>query len=209
MKASAVPLSAKKVGSDPDAWTIGSGFFAAAACQIWLVTAAHVPIEAHPHNDWTQWPKQLWLSPETKSKTALDLFHASGRPLFRYAEDQSGMADFMAIPVLPSVFLEGGIMARYAVFDLTQAVEPCLELPIVIAGYPHVEEKWPYDLAKQMAGKIVGFNEGLIEIDTKPTKGFSGGPALVPVGPLVGMTIGSEGELGRVVRASWIRTQLS
>lgn len=209
VKVTAAPLSAQTVGSDSEAWTIGTGFFAASAGQVWLLTAAHVPIEAQPHSDWTKWPQRLWLHPTSKSKTPLELFQANGLPLFRYVEDESGMADFMAMMVLPSAFLNGGILARYAVFDLAQAAEPHAGLAVTIAGYPHVEEKWPYDPVKLMTGEAVGFNEGLVEISTKPIKGFSGGPAFVAGERLVGMTIGSEGERGRVVRASWIRAQLS
>lgn len=209
MKLMAVPLWAEKVVSGPDALAIGSGFLASVASRTFLVTAAHVPIDTLPHSDWSKWPRQLWFSPEVRSKAAFDLFTPGGDPLFFRVEDYTGMADFMAIPIRASASMMGGILARYAVFNFEQAVEPLTGSSVTMTGYPYTGVKWPYDPAEQMTGQIIGFNSGLIEIDTKPVKGFSGGPATVADGLLVGMTIGSEGGRGRLVRASWIREQLS
>jgi len=71
-----------------------------------------------------------------------------------------------------------------------------------------VQRPWPYDPAEQLTGSVVRLDDGLIEIDSIPLKGFSGGSAFVLGGGLVGMTIGSQQGRGRLVRASWIREQL-
>lgn len=200
-----VPISAQDV-ADPDCYNTGSGFFATTGERFWLISAAHVPIAMQPHTNWKAWPRTLWLFPTVKGKMLFELFDGSGAPRFRCAADGTGMADFMAFPVYSHIFAPGGIMAHYTVFDLN-GTHPAPGLAVRMAGYPNTNKVWPCSPPEELSALIIGYNDGLVEVDTQASNGFSGGPAFTDDG-LVGMTIGSTDGRGRLVRAAWMAGQL-
>lgn len=184
--------------------------------RLFLVTAAHVLVEAQPTNDWTVWPAALWIFRPDRY-VPVQLFDEAGpgrTPRFIHAAREGGfLQDFLAIELDRRQLAPGQVLDCFLTVP-AERVRLASPGEIVTGyGYPDLGERWPASEADKFTGLFSGYGGLLAEADAAVLKGHSGGPVFLADGAWLGMTIGWDErpdgpKSATIVPASWILAQL-
>lgn len=207
------PLSASSQdGRQP----IGTGFLLMKGLRLFLVTAAHVPVEAQPTDDWSVWPGELRIFRPDRYLT-VPLFRglASDRaPRFVWVGREGGLIqDFLAIEFDPATLATGAVFEGFGTVHADSMRFASPGEAVRGYGYPFLGETWPSAEADGFEGSFRRYEGVLGEADAPVLKGHSGGPVMRADGAWIGMTIGTTAkpdgsEPAVIVPACWILAQL-
>jgi hypothetical protein len=212
-RAACFPLSASpRDGRHP----IGTGFLLMKERRLFLVTAAHVPLEAQPTDDWSAWPAELLIFRQDRALT-VPLFRGLpvGRvPRFIYVGRGGGfIQDFLAMEFGLDALAAGNVFEGFATVDAASMRFASPGEMVRGFGYPLLGEKWPSSEVDAIQGLFRGYEGVLAEADAPVHKWHSGGPVFRADGAWIGMTIGRTekpdgSEPAIIVPACWILGQL-
>lgn len=171
----------------------------------WLLSAAHVPLNQHPHHRWDEWPSEAHVYTTLENVYPLPLFSSLPRePLFLHVRGDGIIADIMALPLDASAQRELRDFRAFEVQDIAGVSDGDV---IEAFGYP-LTAPWPAEAVARIGAKVVAYDHMLIRFRPNAEKGFSGGPVLNDAGKLVGILIGHDDGLGAAVSAQWIAHDL-
>ena len=203
-----LPISAKLV-EHSDKHGIGTCFLVRGKSEgVKLVTCAHLATEDVNFADLTRWPSFFSLYAARLSPIALALFateHGPRRPTFQPLRVAGGvMADLVALPV-PNAL--SGTLTGVRVFDLAaDSHSPSAGEEVVSYGFPFSGKPWPDAEPNKMVGPYLSRRQtGAHEAKIGMQKGHSGGPVLSKSGKLIGMGIGQQGDVDRIIAVDVIQ----
>lgn len=204
MLTSVVPLYSV---SGPSA-AVGSGFFAWHRLRVWLLTAAHMPRgEPNPQANWGEWPETIHAHRRDRLPVPLDLFHYEGgvrRPNFAFLQHDTGIADFIALPVSVDHFGSGGLLDDVLRLSLANSAPLVVGTAVRAMGFPTGSPNWPRYPACEQEADVIAVSSELIEFSAQSLPGLSGGPLVDADGRLAGLVIGNNGS-GRAVSPNAMR----
>ena len=205
MFAKAVPL----VNLTGASAAVGTGFFAWHKFRVWLLTAAHVPLcRPAPQANWSEWPEAIYAHREGRLPLPFELFRTKSdglrRPAFAFLPHDSGIADFIALPVPTSFFGDEGHLSHVERLSLDGAVTPAVGTGVRAIGFPTGGGGWPVYPAKEQLAKVVEVSAELVKFSVASLPGLSGGPLVDEQDRLAGLVIGNNG-FGRAVSPAAMR----
>ncbi|WP_146113047.1 trypsin-like peptidase domain-containing protein [Paracoccus yeei] len=168
-----------------------------------LVTCAHLATQDIKFSDFSRWPSSFQLHIMGMQTFSLPLFvtvNGQHGPTFQPINTAEGaMVDLVALTVNDKAI--SGVLSGTKIFDVTSAsVAPEPGEKVTSYGFPNVEKTWPYQKPKTMDGAYCGrIAKGAHEARIGMVEGHSGGPVLDGNGKLLGMGIGQQGELDRII----------
>lgn len=166
----------------------GTAFLLRARGQTWIVTCAHLMPLSETFDDYATWPSVV--SFHSRSATLhFALFDETGSsrsPRFLSHRDRLGkMRDFVAFPAGVAL----SVSTRNHVADEV-AEQNASGQKITVHGFPKSEGRpiWP---AEQRSLTVSNFHDWHLHTDETIERGFSGGPAVLESGQIVGMVLGN------------------
>lgn len=168
-----------------------------------LVSCAHLATNDTDFQDSSRWPDTFQLhiwGRRSFDLAALAVENGIRGPVFGRVNTAEGtMVDVFTLSVVEAA-LEGPL-AGVRVFDLNDDAATPKEGDTVISyGYPLNGKTWPYAQPKSLEGIYHHkLSDGAHEVEIGMVPGHSGGPVLTKNGKLVGMGIGQQDVLDRVI----------
>lgn len=179
--------------------SVGTCFFVGGRSRaIWMVTCAHLATNDTGFSDFSRWSPLFTLHFPSGGTASISVVSPSGYPLFRPVRTREGtMVDLVVLSV-------EGILTMLpndlTVFDLAEPhVAPGSGSAIASYGHPHLGDMWPGPLHEIQGAYYRRLADGAHEAHIGMIKGHSGGPVLTSRGELIGMGIGQNEDVDRII----------
>jgi hypothetical protein len=199
----ALPISAN-IRHRPGVVSTGTCFLVRGKAEgVKLVSCAHLATNDIQFQDLSRWPDTLQLhiwGNRSFDLPVLTVENGFRGPVFERVNSKEGvMVDLFTLNVVEAAL--AGPLGGVRVFDLSaDAAKPKAGDRVISYGYPSVGETWPYAQPEMMEGiyhhKLA---DGAHEVEIGMVPGYSGGPVLDNDGKLLGMGIGQQEVLDRVI----------